>query len=661
MRGNAKNFFLAAMVCASLLIGSYATAALMSGSLSYTGALSGEMIAINAFQGNAFDWSIDYDATGQLWSYTYSFRPSGTNRGPSFFDIETAAGIGDLTTSFAYGGTIPDPATLATLTPTSAQFSSIVPIDYRIDTAIPVAPGNTKEDVDPLTGVPPFAYEAWLGAGPTALPVHVNSVMNGVQVAVPSRTFGMTNGPSQPGLFTGYNAGGTVYQVVMTTKSSPMWGRFFLDGGDWTSHNGWLMAYNREYDNPTRPPFVAGAAQSGWIAVPGDSSPPAVQSFAPANGASGVSVNATATVSFNMDIDPGSITVSSFTLSNVVNVPGTVVYDKASRTASFIPASLLAPGTVYTVSVSTGVKDLNGNALAAPRSWSFSTASSVDVTPPTVLSTTPANGASGVNVAGVVSATFSLNLDPATVNAGTFTVSGLPGTVSYDQASRTATFTPRSALSFSTGYTATLSSGIRSAGGHALSAGASWSFTTAAPPDLTPPTVISVAPANGATVVGVKSRLNVVFSEPLNPATVDATTFSVRDAGGQAVDGSVGYQPATNSAVFMPSLQLSYYATYTATLSGGIKDPAGNPLAAQSWSFTTEPLYGDLNGSGGPLSLTDALMALRFAVGLQTLSEAQKAACDVAPLVDGKPHPDGKIDGGDVIVILRRVVGLDTW
>jgi hypothetical protein len=41
---------------------------------------------------------------------------------------------------------------------------------------------------------------------------------------------------------------------------------------------------------------------------------------------------------------------------------------------------------------------------------------------------------------------------------------------------------------------------------------------------------------------------------------------------------------------------------------------------------------------------------------------AEKKRCDVAPLgPDGKPQPDGKIDLGDVVIILRRVVGLVTW
>jgi len=61
------------------------------------------------------------------------------------------------------------------------------------------------------------------------------------------------------------------------------------------------------------------------------------------------------------------------------------------------------------------------------------------------------------------------------------------------------------------------------------------------------------------------------------------------------------------------------------------------------------------------LTVADALQALLIATGViqPTASDLQHG--DVAPLVGGKPAPDGKIDIGDVVVILRRSVGLITW
>jgi hypothetical protein len=73
-------------------------------------------------------------------------------------------------------------------------------------------------------------------------------------------------------------------------------------------------------------------------------------------------------------------------------------------------------------------------------------------------------------------------------------------------------------------------------------------------------------------------------------------------------------------------------------------------------------MFGDLNSSGS-VDLADAVLAFRHITGEQPITDdVTKTRCDVAPLgADGRPHPDGAIDLGDVVIILRRVVGLTTW
>jgi large repetitive protein len=68
-------------------------------------------------------------------------------------------------------------------------------------------------------------------------------------------------------------------------------------------------------------------------------------------------------------------------------------------------------------------------------------------------------------------------------------------------------------------------------------------------------------------------------------------------------------------------------------------------------------VMGDLNGDG-LVNIQDAMTVLRMAVGLDQVTPEALAHADVAPLVNGVPHPDGKIDVGDVLIILRKVVGL---
>lgn len=102
-------------------------------------------------------------------------------------------------------------------------------------------------------------------------------------------------------------------------------------------------------------------------------------------------------------------------------------------------------------------------------------------TGPQVVVTSPANGATGVDGAAEVTATFDREMDGTTITDSTFLVKDaasnpVTGTVSY--ASKVATFTPTSLLADSTTYTATLTTGIKDAMGAGLDASYSWSFTT---------------------------------------------------------------------------------------------------------------------------------------------------------------------------------------
>jgi hypothetical protein len=91
----------------------------------------------------------------------------------------------------------------------------------------------------------------------------------------------------------------------------------------------------------------------------------------PANLATNVPINKTIAATFSEAMDPLTITTANVT---VAGVTGTVTYNAASRIATFTPASNLAAGTTYTATITTGVKDLAGNALASAFTWTFTTA-----------------------------------------------------------------------------------------------------------------------------------------------------------------------------------------------------------------------------------------------------------------------------------------------
>src|SRR6185503_11512796 len=153
-------------------------------------------------------------------------------------------------------------------------------------------------------------------------------------------------------------------------------------------------------------------------------------------------------------------------------------------------------------------------------------------------------------------------------------------------------FTPSSQLAYSTSYTATLSpsstNSVKDLAGNPLAL-KSWSFTTAAQSDNTPPTVTSTTPAGGATGVAASSVIKATFSEKVLATTVTSSTFILKNGASASITGQVTSDGLT--ATFTPSSQLAYSTSYTATIKGGstgVKDLAGNFMTQDySWSFTT--------------------------------------------------------------------------
>ena len=98
------------------------------------------------------------------------------------------------------------------------------------------------------------------------------------------------------------------------------------------------------------------------------------------------------------------------------------------------------------------------------------------------------------------------------------------------------------------------------------------------------PSVTWVMPIPGATNVYMDSVVKVGFSNPMSPTTINSSTFMV-STGGVNVTGTVSYNAGSQTAFFSPNLPLSAFGAYTATLTTGIKDTAGNPLTSYTWTF----------------------------------------------------------------------------
>lgn len=198
---------------------------------------------------------------------------------------------------------------------------------------------------------------------------------------------------------------------------------------------------------------------------------------------------------------------------------------------------------------------------------------------PTVVSTGPANNATGVPTAQIITATFSEAMNATTISSSTFTVTApsgaITGVVTYS--GTTATFTPSAALAASTLYTGTITTGAADPLGNHLASNFAWTFMTGSIPS-----VISTNPLNGAGNVPINQKITATFSEAMNSTTVTAAgTFTLAVAtGGAAVPGTVTYVAATNTATFAPTANLLPSTQYTATITTAAQSAAGNTLAS---------------------------------------------------------------------------------
>ena len=344
---------------------------------------------------------------------------------------------------------------------------------------------------------------------------------------------------------------------------------------------------------------------------PPDTTLPTVTAMSPGEDSSGTGINSkiTATLSEAMISDVIIATnPPNFRLTNGADsIPGTASYDSTNHIAVFTPTAPLLPNTRYTATIITGVKDVAGNPLTKDFAWCFVTGATTDSTAPSVTFT---DAAAGVAVNRKITATFSKDMDGSTITPTSFSVAGptpVSGTVTYLR--RTAVFKPSSSLAPNATYTATITTDVKDLAGNALQANA-WSFTTGANADVTAPVVVlPTNPASAASGVAISSTITVTLSEPMDPATITTENFTVTVPGAPPdittpVIGTVAFDASTNTAIFTrinhlvtpvlfhpePVSNLEPSTTYTATLTTGAKDMAGNALASNlEWSFTTGP------------------------------------------------------------------------
>lgn len=275
----------------------------------------------------------------------------------------------------------------------------------------------------------------------------------------------------------------------------------------------------------------------------------------------GVPTNTAITAVFTTDMAPATIGAASFTLTCAapcVSPAGNVSYTVGSRTAVFAPTAALIAGTTYTASITTAATDLAGNALGGNQAalpaasnyvWTFTTAAAVPAAHVSVLSTNPAAAANVCTTS--INATFGvpggLRMDPTTVTTATFTVTGpalapvTAASVVLDAATGSiATFTPATALTVGSNYTATIKSGASGVKDLAIPADTmlsdfTWNFT-AGSCAVPPPAAIPLGSAStfgifGGTAGTTNMGTLTVINGNIGTTAVSTAVTGFHDAG----------------------------------------------------------------------------------------------------------------------------------
>ncbi len=360
---------------------------------------------------------------------------------------------------------------------------------------------------------------------------------------------------------------------------------------------------------------AADASRNGGIDVSFtftvESNPPNVQNVTtPLTQTGGTTVTSPVVVDFDENIYPASVTNQvDFCVSSVQGLdtaPGLLnsinclsgkvkVIDSYSvHQIIFVPDSPYIGGTTYYVYLSKYVKDMAlnnydpGNSSGVKEIYNFTTESDA----PVVVSTSPANGSTGVTTSTTVVVNFS---EPIAVNTiypdtsggsgsfqvtysacgKTFSVEGCIVPMGGEWTTNSFSFIPAEPFAGGVTYSVTLDgSVITDLGGTPM--GADYTFSFSATDSV--PEVLCSTPSDGETI-NYSSSVTVYTNIGVDPTSVDNTTFYLYDAdsGGNISCGSYAFDNG-NKKITCDGLSLQSGNSYYLVFTQGVKDTSGHSL-----------------------------------------------------------------------------------
>ena len=318
--------------------------------------------------------------------------------------------------------------------------------------------------------------------------------------------------------------------------------------------------------------------------VPDTTAPTVVWTSIPTNGS--VPTNSSITVQFSESMDvttfangqPGAC--GNFYIQDQLSGDGigciatTLTWNATQTIAYLTPTSPLAAGRQYYFAVNSGT-DLAGNQISGYSTYFYAEFGSAS-TAPTVINFNPISGGTGLGTNAIIEAQFSAPIDPSTVSGVTLTNGG--GTVatspSMSAGNTVLQLTPAVPLAPNTIYTMTIA-GVKDPAGNVV-ATVTNSFTTGPTYDITAATAINSDPAGGSTA-GTNVIPKLVFNKPLNPITVNNSSFRMYlNDTGQVIPLVVTLSTDARTVTMTPQVALLPNTEYYFQACCGFQDEDGN-------------------------------------------------------------------------------------
>jgi len=435
---------------------------------------------------------------------------------------------------------------------------------------------HSTADTTPPTVQMVYPYNGMTGV-PTVSSIHIkfSEEMNRPSVTTPGNIVLTGPGISGPGDYSiDYDPGGwaeikknilfspfspfSTYTIAITTNVKDLRGNWLKDQYQWS--------------------FTTG---------PADITPPTVTQTIPANNDTKVSIWPQFHVIFSEEMEDNILTNTNITLYDntaATNVP-IDIFDRDSGYVTFGPQSNLLNGHNYTVTIGTGVKDLAGNGLSSPYTWSFTVAEAGVDSDPVINWGLQKDDQTGIR--------WSDGTTRIELNLGASDDHTDPLTVTATTSSKNWTLT-KGQGEFEYKYVSTGNEGF-SSGTHTLTFsvkdGASPQNTVTFQRDIfifdSNPTLST--PANGATGISTTPAFQWSYNGTLRPVMYEVVVLDDRNLEkarrvwkGEVVDTG----PGTHSVSVPPDKALAPNTTYYWGIGGQNDDETGDTIS-QIWSFTT--------------------------------------------------------------------------